>query len=94
MKPSLAMLIILIAILTACGSYEGTVTDKKNASFIKEVFSEYPEEKTVEMHLTNGTVLFDELKESDQIRVVPFNLPKDLSYILPSEVIVEYVIFQ
>lgn len=56
MKPSLAMLIILIAILTACGSYEGTVTDKKNASFIIEVSSEYPEEKTVEMHLTNGTV--------------------------------------
>lgn len=95
MKRLLAMVVIFTAFLTACGSYEGTVTEKKDASFIMEVSSGDPEEATLEMHLTDGTIFkgsissFDELEEGDQVRVVPFDLPKDFSYILPSEVIVE-----
>lgn len=96
MMKMLGILIILTVFLSACGSYEGTVTEKTDSSFIMEVSSNDSEDETlIELHLTDGTVFkgsirsFDELEEGDQVRVVPFDLPKDFSYILPSEVIVE-----
>lgn len=96
MKKMLGILIILMIFLSACGSYEGTVTEKTDSSFIMEVSSNDPEDvMLIEMNLTDDTVFkgaistFDELEVGDQVRVVPFDLPKDFSYILPSEVIVE-----
>lgn len=96
MKKSLGILVILMIFLTACGSYEGTVTEKKESSFIMELPSDDPAKKTtLEMHLTDGTIFkgsistFDELEEGDQVRVIPFDVPEDFSAILPSEVIVE-----
>ncbi|MBF6634422.1 hypothetical protein QL992_14150 [Microbacterium sp. APC 3898] len=47
------------------------------------------------MHLNDGAVFkgaissYKELEVGDQVRVIPFDVPKDFSGILPSDVIVE-----
>lgn len=96
MKRALGMLVILMMFLSACGTYKGTVTEKKEASFILEVPANNPEETTShEMHLNDGTrfsgsiTSFEELEEGDQVRVIPFDVPEDFSGILPAEVIVD-----
>ena len=96
MKRLLRMLVILLLILSACGNYEGTVTEKKETSFIIEVPSNGAGETAAyEMHLNDGTVFkgaistYEELKVGDQVRVIPFDVPKDFSGILPADVIVE-----
>lgn len=96
MKKLLGVLAALVPFLSACGSYEGTVIEKKEASFIMELSSTDSDEMaSLEMHLTDGTLFkgsvnsFEELEEGDQVRVIPFDVPEDFPAILPSEVIVE-----
>lgn len=96
MKRLLGMLVIFLLVLSACGNYEGIVTEKKETSFIVEVPSNDAGGKTAyEMHMNDGTVFkgainsYEELEVGDQVRVIPFDVPKDFSGILPAEVIVE-----
>ncbi|MGH2318014.1 hypothetical protein ACRC6Q_09605 [Planococcus sp. SE5232] len=97
MKRLLGILVILLIALSACGDYEGEVTEKKDVSFIIEVPTDDPEEEPVvhEMHQNDGTVFkgaissYEELEVGHQVRVIPFDVPDNFSGILPSEVIVE-----
>lgn len=95
MKRMFSLLVILL-VLSACGNYEGTVAEKKETSFIVEVPSNDAGGTTAyEMHLNDGTVFkgaigsYEELKVGDQVRVIPFDVPKDFSGILPADVIVK-----
>lgn len=97
MKRLLGIMVLLIILLSACGDYEGTVTEKKESSFILEVPSNNSTEESIvhEMHLTDGTIFkgsistFEELQEGDKVKVIPFDVPDDFPYFLPAEVIVE-----
>ncbi|TWT08010.1 hypothetical protein FQV26_09425 [Planococcus sp. CPCC 101016] len=97
MKRLLSILAVLLLFLSACGDYEGTVTEKRDTSFMLEVPSDNSEEEPIfhEMHLTDGTIFkgsistYEELEEGDKVRVIPFDVPDDFPYFLPAEVIVE-----
>ncbi|MDN7242548.1 hypothetical protein QWY14_12100 [Planococcus sp. N028] len=97
MKKLLSLIVGSLLLLTACGNYEGTVTEKTDSSFMLEVTSgnSEAESSVQEMHLTDHTIFsgaistFEELEVGDQVVVVPAKLSEDFPYILVSEAIVE-----
>ncbi len=91
------MIVGSVLFLSACGNYQGTVAEKREASFMLEVTSDDAEAESLvhEIHLTDQTIFsgaisaFEELAEGDQVLVVPADLTEDLPYIFASEIIVE-----
>ncbi|MDJ0332978.1 hypothetical protein, partial [Planococcus sp. S3-L1] len=79
------------------GIIEGVVTEKTEASFTVEMVATgfWGDSSVQEVHLADATVFkgkveaYEELKEGDLVRVMPFDLPADFSYSLAAEVTVE-----
>ena len=95
LKRLLCVLVILMLFLAGCGNIDGTVIEKKEASFIVETSSSGSESETQEIFLIDITDFsgavssFDELEVGQQVRVVPADLSSDFPYILASEVNVD-----
>lgn len=95
MKKMLSVLGILILFLSGCGTIDGTVNEKKEASFIVETSLNGSESETEEVFLIDITTFsgavssFDELEVGHQVQVVPAELSEDFPYILASDVIVK-----
>ncbi|MFK8794006.1 hypothetical protein [Planococcus plakortidis] len=75
---------------------EGTVAEKKEASFIVEVKSDDSrQDPTQEIFLTDHTEFsgaissFEELEEGDRVNVTPFDTTPDIPYFLASRITVE-----
>ncbi|ALS76368.1 hypothetical protein AUC31_14700 [Planococcus rifietoensis] len=95
-KKLLSLLIISLVFLTGCGRLEGTVAEKKEASFIVEVRSDDSrQDPTQEIFLTDHTEFsgaissFEELEEGDRVNVTPFDTTPDIPYFLASRITVE-----
>lgn len=95
-KKLLSLLIISFVFLTGCGRLEGTVAEKKEASFIVEVKSDDSrQDPTQEIFLTDHTEFsgaissFEELEEGDRVNVTPFDTTPDIPYFLASRITVE-----
>lgn len=95
MKKRLIVFVISMLFLAGCGQIEGIVVEKKEASFLVETSSGDSESSEQEVFLTDHTIFggeissYEELEEGDNIRVVPFDTPRDFPYFLASEVISE-----
>ncbi|MBB5178760.1 hypothetical protein HNQ44_000182 [Planomicrobium koreense] len=95
MKRMFSVLGILILFLAGCGTIDGTVNEKKEASFIVEISSNGSEPETEEVFLIDITTFsgaissFEELEVGHQVQVVPAELSEDFPYILASDVIVK-----
>ncbi|WP_146747850.1 hypothetical protein [Planococcus maitriensis] len=95
-KKLIGLLIISSVLLAGCGSLQGTVAEKAEASFILEVSSDDSRQPpSEEIHLTDHTVFsgaintFEELEVGDRVEVAPFNTSPEIPYFLAARVIVE-----
>lgn len=95
-KKLLIVLVISLVFLTGCGRLQGTVAEKKEASFIVEVRSDDSrQDPTQEIFLTDHTEFigaansFEELEEGDRVKVTQFGTTPDIPYFLASRVTVE-----
>lgn len=97
MKKLLSLLAVSMLGLTACGTFEGTVVEKTEASFLLELPNEGPEAESdvVEIFLNDDTRFsgaissFDELKEGQYVQVGTFDTPAEFDYDIASDVFAE-----
>ncbi|ANU20111.1 hypothetical protein BBI15_07725 [Planococcus plakortidis] len=95
-KKLIGLIIIASILLAGCGSLEGTVAEKAEASFILEVESDDARQApTQEIFLTDHTEFigaassFEQLEKGDRVKVTPFDTTPDIPYFLASRVVVE-----
>lgn len=94
MKKLLVLLAFSLLILSACGTFEGTVVEKTDASFLLELPSEGEEAESdvVEIFLNDDTKFsgtirsFEELQQGQYVQVGTFDTPSEFDYPIASDV--------
>ena len=97
MKKLLVLLVGPLLLLSACGTFEGTVVEKTEASFLLELPSEGKEAESdvVEIFLNDdtrfsGTISsFEELEQGHYVKVGTFHTPSEFDYDIASDVFAE-----
>lgn len=95
-KKLLGLLIFSTIVLAGCGSLQGTVSEKTEASFFLEVETDDSRQDPLqEIFMTDHTEFigaassFKELEEGDSVKVTPFDTTPNIPYFLAFKVIVE-----
>lgn len=93
MKRFLSLVIDSILFLTACGNYEGIVTEKKASSFLGETASDNSKSASTVHEYILLTIQYL-AEQSARLKnwkkeICPFDTPSGFPYNLASEVIVE-----